>query len=33
MQNRRSVRDFSDRPVPKRLIENCLLTANSAPSG
>ncbi len=33
MQNRRTVRDFSDRPVPKRLIENCLLTANSAPSG
>ena len=33
MQNRRTVRDFSDRAVPKQIIENCLLTANSAPSG
>jgi len=33
MQHRRSVRDFSDRPVPREVIEDCLLTAGSAPSG
>ena len=33
MLSRRTVRDFSDRPVPKEVIESCLLTANSAPSG
>ena len=33
MHSRRTVRDFSDRPVPKEVIESCLLTANSAPSG
>lgn len=33
MQRRRTVRDFSDRPVPRVLIENCLRTAGSAPSG
>lgn len=33
MTARRSVRDFSDRPVPRALIEQCLLTAGSAPSG
>ena len=33
MQRRRSVRDFSDRPVPRELIEQFLLTAGSAPSG
>ena len=30
---RRTVRDFSDRPVPKEIIENCIKTAGSAPSG
>jgi iodotyrosine deiodinase len=30
---RRTVRDFADRPVPRQIIENCLLTAASAPSG
>jgi nitroreductase len=30
---RRSVRDFSDKPVPKEIIENILKTANTAPSG
>ena len=30
---RRSVRDFSDRTVPREIIEQCLLTAGSAPSG
>ncbi len=33
MQSRRSCRDFSDRPVPRDLIERCLAVANTAPSG
>ena len=33
MQRRRTVRDFSDRPVPREVIESCLRTAGSAPSG
>jgi len=33
MQRRRSVRDFSDRAVPREVLEDCLLTAGSAPSG
>ncbi len=33
MQQRRSVRDFSDRPVPREIIETCLQTAGTAPSG
>ena len=33
MARRRTVRDFSDRPVPRDIIENCLLTAGSAPNG
>lgn len=33
LQKRRTVRDFSERPVPRDVIEQCLLTANSAPSG
>jgi iodotyrosine deiodinase len=33
MNKRRTVRDFSDRPVPKEVIENILLTASTAPSG
>ena len=33
MQRRRSVRDFSPRPVPRKLLEECLRTAGSAPSG
>jgi len=33
MQRRRSVRAFSGRPVPREIIEECLLTAGSAPSG
>lgn len=32
-RRRRSVRDFSERPVPRSVIENCLLAAGSAPSG
>jgi nitroreductase len=33
MSRRRSVRQFSDRPVPRGVIEQCLRTAGSAPSG
>jgi iodotyrosine deiodinase len=33
MQRRRSVRSFSSDPVPRRVIEDCVLTAGSAPSG
>lgn len=33
MQRRRTVRHFSDRPVPREIIEECLLTAGTAPSG
>ncbi|GAB4349193.1 MAG: nitroreductase family protein [Gammaproteobacteria bacterium] len=33
MQRRRSVRDFSSRPVDRRVIERCLLAAGTAPSG
>jgi nitroreductase len=33
MQRRRSVRTFSSRPVAREVIEDCLLTAGSAPSG
>lgn len=30
---RRSVRDFSSKPVPKKVMENIIMTASSAPSG
>ncbi|NUO84044.1 nitroreductase family protein [candidate division KSB1 bacterium] len=33
MNLRRSVRVFSDRPVPRELIEYAVMTANTAPSG
>lgn len=33
MDARRSVRDFSDRPVPRPLIEAAIRTAGTAPSG
>jgi len=33
MQRRRTVRHFSDRPVPREVIDDCLRTAASAPSG
>ena len=33
MQQRRSVREFSSRPVPRELIEQAILTAGTAPSG
>jgi len=33
MKRRRTVRDFSDRPVAREVIENAILTAGRAPSG
>ena len=33
IKTRRTVRDFSDRPVPREVIEQCLLAAGTAPSG
>jgi len=33
ISKRRSVRDFSDKDIPKEVIENILKTAGSAPSG
>jgi iodotyrosine deiodinase len=33
MQRRRTFRDFSDRPVPREVIEYCIGAAGTAPSG
>lgn len=33
VQTRRTVRDFSSRPVPKEIIENCIRAAATAPNG
>lgn len=33
MNRRRTVREFSDQPVPKAVIENLIKTASTAPSG
>jgi iodotyrosine deiodinase len=33
MNRRRSVREFSPRPIPPGVVEHCLLTAGTAPSG
>lgn len=33
IQRRRTVRDFSPRPVPRQIIEECLLAAGRAPNG
>ena len=33
MDKRRTIREFSDRPVPREVIENLIMTASSAPSG
>lgn len=33
MDKRRTLRDFSNRPVPLEIIENIVLTASTAPSG
>ncbi|UCH66184.1 MAG: nitroreductase family protein [Ignavibacterium sp.] len=33
IKRRRTVREFSDKPVPKEAIVNCILAAGTAPSG
>ena len=33
MRRRRTVRDYADRAVPRGVIEDCILTAGTAPSG
>ncbi len=33
LERRRSVRQFSDRPVPREVLEECLRAAGTAPSG
>lgn len=33
LERRRTVRDFSDRPVPRAVVADCLAAAASAPSG
>ncbi len=33
VKRRRTVREFSDRPVPQEVIEHCLLAAGTAPNG
>ncbi len=33
MKRRRTVRQFSDRPVPRAIIEHCVRTAGTAPNG
>jgi iodotyrosine deiodinase len=33
LSRRRTVREFSDRPIPREVIENCLRAAGTAPSG
>ena len=33
IQRRRTIRDFSDKPVPEDIIVNCLKSAGTAPSG
>jgi len=33
MQQRLTIRDFSDRPVPRKVIEQCIRSAGTAPNG
>ena len=33
LSTRRTIRDFADDPVPKEVIENCIKTAGTSPSG
>ena len=33
IKRRRTVRDFSDRSIPREVIENCILAAGTAPNG
>ena len=31
--SRRTIRDFSDKPIERKIIQNCIKTAGTAPSG
>ena len=33
LQRRRTVREFSPRPVPREIVEDCVMAAASAPNG
>ena len=33
VRSRRTVRDFSDEPVPREVVESCILAAGTAPNG
>ena len=33
MQRRRTIRDYSDKPVPRDVVEKCVLAAGTAPNG
>jgi iodotyrosine deiodinase len=33
MKQRRTIREFSDKPVPQEVIENCIAAAGTAPNG
>jgi nitroreductase len=33
LSNRRSIRDFSNKPIERKIIENCIRAAGTAPSG
>jgi nitroreductase len=33
IERRRSVRDYSDQPIPREIIENCIKSAGTSPSG
>ena len=33
LKRRRTVRDFSDKPIPREVIDNCILAAGTAPNG
>lgn len=33
IKRRRTVRDFTDQPVPREIIDNCILAAGTAPNG
>ena len=33
IRRRRTVREFSDRPVPREIIEHCIMAAGTAPNG
>lgn len=33
IKKRRTIRDFSDKPVPREVIENCIKSAGTAPNG